>query len=127
MTDPRSWPCCLIVEDDSLVALSVEDWLEEAGYDVCGPLGSTREALAWLALNSPRAAIVDVGLKHGPSTDVVRELRRRNGPVVVYSGLPRDSADPEFDSLPWVLKSQGRAALLDALTNLLPQDITSAN
>jgi CheY-like chemotaxis protein len=120
LKEPRAWPCCLIIEDEPLVAMSLEDWLQEAGYEVCGPLGSTRETLAWLELNSPRAAILDIGLKHGLGHEVARELKRRNIPFLIYSGVPFESGlSPEFRDVPWIEKAQGRAALLQAVSKLL--------
>ena len=120
MTEPRIWPCCLIVEDEPLVAMSLEDWLQEAGYEVCRPLGSTRETLAWLEQNSPRFAIVDFGLKHGPGDEVAQELKRRNIPFVIYSGYsPESGSSPEFRDVPWIEKAQGRAALLTAVSKLV--------
>ena len=118
MAEPRRCSCCLVVEDEFLVADSVEDCLAEAGYEVCGPLGSTREALAWLERNTPSAAIVDYGLKHGPSNEVVRELRARKVPVVIFSGSGREQA-LEFATVPWVLKSQGCAFLVKTLGTLV--------
>ena len=38
--------CVLIVEDEPLIALSVEETLRDAGYSVCGGAGSQAEALS---------------------------------------------------------------------------------
>ena len=119
-TEIQTWPCCLIVEDDPLLAMTHEDWLEDAGYGVCGPLGSVGETLAWLERNSPRIAIVDFGLKHGRAYEVARELKQRNIPFVVYSGLPPESSpSPEFQNVPWIEKGQGPAVLFEAISKQL--------
>jgi DNA-binding NarL/FixJ family response regulator len=118
----------LIVEDEPLVAMSLEDWLQEAGYEVCGPLGSSRETLAWLELNSPRVAILDIGLKHGLGHEVARQLKRRNIPFLIYSGFSSESgSSSELGDVPWIEKAQGRAALLGALSKLVsPTSIGSS-
>ena len=122
MSAPRSWPCCLIVEDEPLVAMSLEDWLEEAGYEVCASLGSAGETLAWLEKNLPRFAVVDAGLKHGPGHEVARELKRQNVPFLIFSGSPAESgSSPELRDVPWIEKAHGRAALLEAISKLALQ------
>ncbi len=55
----------LIVEDEALVALTLEDILLEAGYLVCGIAQHPAEALALAAAHGPDLAIVDVRLAEG--------------------------------------------------------------
>ncbi len=52
----------LIVEDEALVALTLEDILVEAGYDVCGIAYTPAEALALARKFVPEIAVVDVRL-----------------------------------------------------------------
>lgn len=48
MTDQ---PCCLVIEDQALIAMSIETYLEEAGMAV-QTVGSMAEARAWLETNT---------------------------------------------------------------------------
>ncbi|MEJ1938034.1 hypothetical protein WDZ92_48190, partial [Nostoc sp. NIES-2111] len=50
---------CLIVEDEALIALTMEDAFIDAGHQVGGPFGTGAEAEAWLAVNTPAVAVVD--------------------------------------------------------------------
>ena len=52
----------LIVEDEALVALTLEDMLTEAGYAVCGTAYEPKEALRLARDHRPDIAVVDVRL-----------------------------------------------------------------
>ena len=55
----------LIVEDEALVALTLEDVLTEAGYLVCGVADRPADALEIARVMTPDLAIVDVRLAGG--------------------------------------------------------------
>mgnify|MGYP003584052182 CR=1 FL=1 len=46
--DLCSPPTCMIVEDQALLGLALEAYLEEIGPEACEPLLSAVEALEWL-------------------------------------------------------------------------------
>lgn len=77
----------LIAEDDYLIAQDLRRILETAGMQIGGPLASSQAALSWLTCNSPRAAVINVMLQEKPCGDLVIELRRREIPFIVASGL----------------------------------------
>ncbi len=107
---------CLIVEDQALIGLSLEAYLEEAGFGVCETLPTTKAALAWMGTNTPDVAILDYSLKDGPCTALARTLRERGIPFLIYSGHPRSIAPRELQDVPWLHKPCDRAALLAAVT-----------
>ncbi len=114
-----SRPTCMIVEDQALIGLSLEAYLEETGFDVGEPFSSASEALAWLATHTPTIAILDYSLKDGPCTMLMRTLQGRGIPFVVYSGHRRCAA-PELQSVPWITKPCDREVLLAALRSAAP-------
>jgi len=57
----RSLIRVLVVDDDTSVRLSIESFLEDAGFGVMGA-GSTEEALEMMTKNSFQVAIVDLRL-----------------------------------------------------------------
>jgi DNA-binding response OmpR family regulator len=57
---------CLIVEDQTLIAMSIETYLEDVGIAV-QTVTSMAEARAWLEANTADTAIVDFMLKDGPA------------------------------------------------------------
>ena len=90
MTDQ---PCCLVIEDQALIAISIETYLKDAGM-VVQTVGSLAEARAWLEANTADVANVDFMLKDGPAIELARELNRRTIPFVIYSGSPRRESLP---------------------------------
>jgi DNA-binding NtrC family response regulator len=112
--------CCLIVEDQVLIALSIEAYMEDAGYDAIGPFTSGSAALEWLRNHTPQAAILDYNLKDGDCTDLAHELQERGVPFMIYSGH-RHSPDipPEFKDVPWLEKPCSREDILKALQSLV--------
>jgi DNA-binding response OmpR family regulator len=115
-------PCCLIAEDQALIGMSLEAYLDEMGFAVAGPFARQGEALAWLATNAPHLAILDYKLGEETCTDIARELHARGVPVIVYSGTPRGSdVPPELQAACWLEKPVPRSALLKVVTELLPE------
>ena len=113
-------PTCLIVEDQALIGLALEAYLEEIGLAACEAFSSGAKALEWLASNTPTVAILDYALKDGPCTTLTGVLAQRGIPFVIYSGHERSIAPPELQALPWINKPCDREALLAALTRAAP-------
>ncbi len=108
----------LLVEDEAIIAITLEDELLAAGYDVVGPFVTCVSALGWLEAGAPDLGVLDVGLRDGPCTDLARLLRERGVPFVVYSGSSQASAAPEFQDVPWIGKPAPMGALIEALQGL---------
>jgi CheY-like chemotaxis protein len=119
MVEP-SPPRCLIAEDQALIALSLEAYLADAGYEPLGPFATNSEALRSLETAVPDVALLDVLLKDGPCTPIVRELRRRGVPFAIYSGVKPAAVPPELADVPWLEKPVAREALIEALGSLSP-------
>ena len=116
-----SQPCCLVAEDQALIGMALEAYLEEVGMQIAGPFPSCKSALAWARDETPNVALLDYRLKDGFCTEIARTLRQRGVPVVIYSGYPRDPDLPDdLQDVPWIEKPVDRAALLDVLMSLLP-------
>ena len=124
--DPSRKLRCLIVEDQVLIAMSLEAYLEDVGYELAGPFRSNAEALAWLDGSTPDLAILDYKLHDGLCIDLARMLRKRDVPFVIYSGDRQMAGMPEeFDGAPWIEKPCARQVFLDVLTALVPQKALS--
>jgi DNA-binding response OmpR family regulator len=121
MSVPEHRPLCLLVEDQALIGMSIEAYLEDAGCDVSDPLGSGDAALAWLSAHAPSLAILDYGLKDGSCARLAAELNRRGVPFIVYSGHARPGDLPEsLRRAPWVEKPADRGTLLRVLASVSP-------
>jgi DNA-binding response OmpR family regulator len=75
----------LVVEADAIIGLDLSDALDEAGYEVIGPHATCAEALAWLDVEMPHAAILDLTLENGKCADVGRFLKEKQIPLVAFS------------------------------------------
>lgn len=65
----------LIVEDQMLIAIHLQDLVEEAGHRVVAIAHDGVSALAAAASHRPKIAIMDIRLAHGASgIDVARQL-----------------------------------------------------
>jgi DNA-binding NtrC family response regulator len=110
---------CLVVEDQILIAMSIESYLEDVGV-AAQTVGSMAEAQAWLEANTADIAIVDFMLKDGPATELAQELSRRAIPFIVYSGYPpREGLPCELKRVPWLEKPMSRDDLLKVVMQTL--------
>lgn len=108
-------PHCLLVEDQALVAMSIEAYLMDEGFSVA-TCSSAREALASVEARTPQCVVLDFALQDGPCLDLARELLRRGVPFVVYSGHRRRASEvPELDAVPWIDKPAPRQELIAIL------------
>jgi DNA-binding response OmpR family regulator len=109
----------LLLEDEALIAVALQDDLEEAGYGVAGPFVTCTDALSWLEAHRPDLAVLDTVLKDGPCKEVALRLTSLGVPFLVYSGLVEDmNALPELASATWIEKPATAQALLQALAGL---------
>ncbi len=55
-------PTCLIVEDQALIGLALEAYLEEVGFGDCETVPSAAEAMEWLSTHTADVVILDYSL-----------------------------------------------------------------
>ena len=94
----------LIVEDEPLIAMMLEDFLESLGHTVKASCDNVADALKAVALNGFDIAILDVNLKGENVWPVAAELRQRGVPFVLASGGHVDPPPPEFAGAPLIEK-----------------------
>ncbi|KLK91322.1 hypothetical protein AA309_20935 [Microvirga vignae] len=119
-THATSRPLVLVLEDEALIALNLQDELQDAGYDVAGPFTTCAAALEWLGTETPGAAILDAALKDGPCREIALELGRREVPFLIYSGHHEDrQLLAEFQHITWIEKPVPSVVLVEACRQLL--------
>jgi len=84
----------LIVEDETLIALMIEDALKDEGYEIVGPTGKLETALRLADEGTPDIAVLDVSIRGGKVYPVAERLLARGVPFVLASGYG-DWALPE--------------------------------
>ena len=111
----------LIVEDDMLIALSIQALLEELGAVSSQIVSSEQAAVAQARLYEPNLIISDLYLSEGLGATAVQAIRSSVGPVpTLYVTAAPDEAlrrDPEALVLS---KPLTKSALVAALQHLRP-------
>jgi CheY-like chemotaxis protein len=93
-----------IVEDESMVVMLIEDFLEELGCEVAGVASRLDEAVEKVSALSFDAAIVDVNL-NGLETYPLAELMRKMGhPLVFATGYGAATLPKVLDGVPVISK-----------------------
>ena len=95
----------LVVEDEPVIAASMEWELREAGHQVLGPAASVAEAEALAASSRPDLAFIDINLAgRDEGVELARDLRRRLGvPAIFVTGQinqARQNSDAALGVLP---------------------------
>ena len=120
MERERPLPTAMVVEDEAIIAMSLEDGLSDKGFRVVGPFSACAAALAALETTAPDVAILDAVLSDGPCLELARALRDRGVPFMIYSGADAfDEHAPELDGVPWVEKPSSLETVLKAAVGLV--------
>jgi len=93
-------PEVLVVEDEGLIALLLDDMLEDLGFHVAYSAATVAQALAWLERGgAPDAALLDVNLAGEKVYPVADALVARGVPFAFSTGYG-DAQDPRFGQAP---------------------------
>jgi two-component sensor histidine kinase/DNA-binding response OmpR family regulator len=103
----------MIVEDEALVAMILEDQLEELGLSIVATCANVADAMKAIDKNTPDAAILDVNLGGQLVYPVADRLIDRGIPFVFVTGYGRESIDRRYASIQVLEKPVERQALED--------------
>lgn len=109
----------LVVEDEVMVAWTLEDMLAELGCTVVGPAARVDQALAMIEAEAVDAVVLDVNLNGEKSYPVADALAARGVPFVFSTGYNKNNLHPGYLGFPMLQKPFERSQLGDALTKLL--------
>ena len=90
---PAPQPVVLLVEDDDAVRRPLAKFLEMHDFKVV-TADTADDAIDAIHLHRPVAAIVDLRLARGSGRDVVISMPAGT-PVIIFSGVPSESAELE--------------------------------
>lgn len=85
MTDPTKRRI-LVVEDETMIAMYIEDMLDRLGCDIEGPVSKLEDAVRLAREGAFDAAILDVTIRGGQVFPVAEILKERGIPFVLASG-----------------------------------------
>ena len=94
----------LVVEDESMVAMLVEDMLEELGCEILANAGSVASALRLLTEIKPDFVLLDVNLAGERVFPVAAALAERKIPFVFATGYGENGLPDEFKDRPVIGK-----------------------
>ena len=106
MSVPRT---ILVVEDEPLIAMMLEDFLESLGHDVVATCESVEEAIAQVDAGGFDLAIIDVQLKDGRHVwPVADRLAEEGKPFIIATGghvepPPEQHADAPVLTKPYTI------------------------
>jgi DNA-binding response OmpR family regulator len=101
MTSTRS---ILIVEDEPLIAMMLEDFIQSLGHEVSGNCDSVGSALKEVEKGAFDLAILDINLKGESVWPVASALRDKGTPFVLATGGHVDPPPAEFAGVPTIEK-----------------------
>lgn len=109
----------LIVEDEPLIAMMLEDFLDLLDHGFAGTADNVGAALARIGDGGIDAAILDVNLRGGEkSTAIAEALAERGVPFVFATGGGDDAVDPRFRDRPRLQKPFTMDGVAKALADL---------
>jgi CheY-like chemotaxis protein len=101
----------LLVEDESMVALLLENMLAELGHEVVGPVARLDEALEMAQREALDVALLDVNLNGKEIYPVADALAAREIPLVFVTGYGRRALRAPYCDRPILQKPFRRDAL----------------
>lgn len=105
----------LVVEDESMIAMLVEDFLEELGCVVVGSASRLEDALAKAHAPDVDIALLDVNLAGQVSYPVAETLRARGIPFVFATGYGSAALPAALQGAPVLPKPFTQSQLAEAL------------
>lgn len=94
----------LVVEDETLVAMMLEEMLQELNCSVLGPAGDLAEAMGFAETGEFDLALLDVSLRRTPSFPVAEILQKRGIPFAFMTGYGVQDFPPAYQQLPRLSK-----------------------
>lgn len=112
----------ILVEDESIVALLLEDMLDEVGCVLAGTASSVEEGMALAATTEADAAILDVNVRGRDVFPVAERLMERRIPFVFSTGYGATGLPEAWRAWPVVVKPFTLESLAAALETALRID-----
>jgi CheY-like chemotaxis protein len=120
MAPPLRRPRVLLVEDEFLIAVAVQEMLEDLGCEVIGPVTTLAEALEVCSAAEADAAVLNLILQGKAAYAVAAVLKARDIPFGFASGTDHQHTDGGWKDRPFLSKPYSESGLRDFLSEVLP-------
>lgn len=94
----------LVVEDESMIAMMIEDIVNDLGHEVGAVVSRLQDALATARSGQFDLAIIDVNLDGQPSYPIADILAERGVPFIFATGYGAKGLDPKYANAPVLTK-----------------------
>ena len=101
MTAPLS---VFVVEDDPLIAMMIEDFVDILGHELAGTCDTVAEALLKVEEGGFDVVILDINLRDGPCWPVADALKARNMRFIIATGGHIDPPPSQHADAPQLAK-----------------------
>lgn len=108
----------LIIEDESLLAMELKEFLQAAGYKIVGPFSDLARATEAAHREPIDLAVLDSNLNGEMVYPLADELSAQGVPFIFVTGYGAPNLPERFRSAPRVSKPFDPAALINALQRL---------
>src|SRR5947209_8794194 len=105
----------LIIEDETLIALLLEDMLTDLGCTILGSASTVEAAIDMLERTPPGLAVLDINLGGEKSYAVAEALAKRGVPFVFSTGYADGRLEAPWQDRPVLQKPFGQEQLAEAL------------
>ena len=109
----------LIVDDEPVLALSLEEILVDAGFTIAAVVYKLDKAVALIESGACDAAIIDANLAGVSASPAASALATRGLPFIVLSGYSREQLERGFPGATFMQKPFRSAQLLQAVSALV--------
>jgi CheY-like chemotaxis protein len=108
----------LVVEDEPILAMALEDMLEDLGCEVVGPASRLQPALRLAREAAVDAAILDINL-HGEHSHPVADLLRARAIPILFATGYGSACSQGYEDVPVLPKPYRQDRLVALLERLL--------
>jgi DNA-binding response OmpR family regulator len=108
----------LVVEDELIVGAHISWVLEDAGFEVIGPVGTVRDACDVASEESLDGATLDINLDGGRVDPVAEILAKRHIPFLFVTAYGRSDLPTSFNDSPLLNKPFNDQVLLEKIRGL---------
>ncbi len=109
----------LIVDDEPIIALSLEEMLVDAGFTIAAVVHKIDKALAVIESGACDAAIIDANLAGVSASPAASALAARGLPFIVLSGYSREQLEGDFPGARFMQKPCRPAQLIQAVSAMV--------
>jgi CheY-like chemotaxis protein len=99
-------PSVLVVDDETMIAMLLEDMLNDIGCKVVGPASSVGQSIALIEANECLldGAFLDINLRGELVYPVADALMARGVPFMFVTGYALHGIDPQYGAIPALTK-----------------------